>query len=224
MLGAREALAAEPGAGSDAAADVGRSLAAIGLLHWDAGRADEGWEAFRTAEARLAEALRAAPGDVSVRANLGASREKLGGLLAERGRTREALDVLGRARLDLEMSGGPGVVPAEIRLEQVQVAASLSYTYLHAADFRDSSLISTTRTKKQTVLGLKDRACVPVNEVARPQHERTQAWARLHPRLSLYRFATLPRRPLVRGVGSWEGENGRVPARCARSPTRRSLT
>ena len=134
VLSARAALAAEPGAGSEAAADVGRSLAAVGLLHWDAGRADEAQEAFRTAEARLAEALRATPGDVSVRAALGAAREKLGWLLTERGRAREALDVLRRARSDLEMPGGPGGVPAEVRFEQALVAASLSHTYLASGD------------------------------------------------------------------------------------------
>ena len=135
VLAAREALASEPGAGSEAAADVGRSLAAVGQLHWNAGQADEAREAFRSAEARLAEALRAAPGDASVRSALGVAREQLGWLLAERGLTREALDVLGRARSDLEMPGGPGAGPSEIRVARARVAASLCQTYLILADF-----------------------------------------------------------------------------------------
>src|SRR5262249_12497306 len=104
VLAARGALAAEPEAGSEAVADLGRSLAALGKLHWHAGWADEAREALLAAEARLAEALRAAPRDASLRAVLGESRASMGELLAEQGRTREALDVLGRARSDLDVS------------------------------------------------------------------------------------------------------------------------
>src|SRR5262249_53250046 len=111
VLGAREALAAEPGAGSKVVADLGRSLAAVGKLHWTAGRSDDGREAFLAAEARLAEALRLAPDDASLRAALGESRAYLGELLADRGQIREALEVLGRARSDLDVSRESGGMP-----------------------------------------------------------------------------------------------------------------
>jgi hypothetical protein len=109
VMSVREALAAERGAGNEIIVDLGRSLAAVAHLHWDAGRADEAEKAFLASEARLAEALRAQPSDASLRVALGESRAKLGELLADRGRTREALDMLGRARSDLELpSGSPG--------------------------------------------------------------------------------------------------------------------
>ena len=57
-------------------------------------------------------------------------------------------------------------------------------------------MISTEEELKQDVLGLKLRSCVPVNEVTWPQHERTQAWARMHPRLSLYLFTAPQEGPL----------------------------
>src|SRR5271165_2676367 len=41
------------------------------------------------------------------------------------------------------------------------------------------------------------------------------------PRLSLYRFIALPRRPLVPSVANWANGNGHVLVRYARSPSRR---
>ena len=54
VLAAREALAAEPGAGDAAEADVGRSLTAVAGLLEATGKTDEALAAYREAERRLA--------------------------------------------------------------------------------------------------------------------------------------------------------------------------
>src|SRR3954452_3029715 len=78
---------------------------------------------------------------------------------------------------------------------------------------------------RQTILGLKDRACALVNEVAyKASPPGTQAWARMHPRPSLYRFIAHPRRPPARSAASGARGNGHGPEPCAPLPTRRSPT
>ena len=53
VLAARRALAAEPGAGASAQADVGRSLTEVAGLLESAGKTDEALAAYREAEAVL---------------------------------------------------------------------------------------------------------------------------------------------------------------------------
>src|SRR4029079_9434903 len=65
---------------------------------------------------------------------------------------------------------------------------------------------------RQTFLGLKDRACALVNEVAyKASPPGTQAWARMHPRPSLYRFTARPRKPPARSAASGAQGNGPGP-------------
>ena len=56
-------------------------------------------------------------------------------------------------------------------------------------------------------------------DCATPHHERTQAWARMHPRRSLYRFTVLPRRPLVPSAANTAAGNGN----CTRDGSHRRL-
>jgi serine/threonine-protein kinase len=82
VLAAREALAAEPGAGAAAKADVGRSLTAVASLLEAMGKTDEAVTAHRRAESLLAGP---AGSDPEARAALAACRARLGYLLGNMG-------------------------------------------------------------------------------------------------------------------------------------------
>ena len=78
VLAAREALAAEPGAGALAKVDVGRSLIAVAGLLEATGKTDEALASYRRSESLLAGPAGADP---SARAALAACRSRLGWLL-----------------------------------------------------------------------------------------------------------------------------------------------
>ena len=99
VLAAREALAAEPGAGTEAKVDVGRSLIAVAGLLEPTGKTDEALASYRRAESLLAGAAGADP---SARAALAACRSKMGGLLRTTGKSADALAALRLARADQE--------------------------------------------------------------------------------------------------------------------------
>jgi serine/threonine-protein kinase len=106
VLAAREALAAEPGAGAAAWAAVGRSLVEIARLLQTTGKTEEARAAFRRAELLLAGP---AGSDPSARAALAAGRSWLGRLLYTTGKTAEALESYRRARADQEaLAAAPG--------------------------------------------------------------------------------------------------------------------
>jgi tetratricopeptide (TPR) repeat protein len=99
VLAAREALAAEPGAGLAAKVEVGRSLTAVAWLLHTTGKTGEALEALRRAESRLAGP---AGTDAEARAALAACRTDLGELLSITGRKAEALAAYRQARADQE--------------------------------------------------------------------------------------------------------------------------
>ena len=80
VLAAREALAAEPGAGAVAKVDVGRSLIAVAGLLEATGKTDEALASYRRSESLLAGPAGADP---SARAALAACRSQMGWLLTE---------------------------------------------------------------------------------------------------------------------------------------------
>jgi serine/threonine protein kinase/tetratricopeptide (TPR) repeat protein len=106
VLAAREALAAEPGAGGGAKADVGRSLVAIAVLLEATGKAGEAEDAYRRSESVLADLAGADP---SARAVLAAGRSLLGYLLYNARKYADALAAYRRARTDQEaLAAAPG--------------------------------------------------------------------------------------------------------------------
>jgi tetratricopeptide (TPR) repeat protein len=124
VLAAREALAAEPGAGAAAKADVGRSLTAIASLSRAAGRTDEALTAYRRAEALFGDL---AATDLSARVALAACRSLMGSLLAETAKTEEALAAYHLARADQEaLAATPG--------DSSDVRGDLAETALGIAD------------------------------------------------------------------------------------------
>ena len=84
VLAAREAMAAEPGAGALAKVDVGRSLIAVAGLLQAIGKTDEALASYRRSESLLAGPAGADP---SARAALAACRSYMGWLLYSAGKT-----------------------------------------------------------------------------------------------------------------------------------------
>ena len=106
VLAAREALAAEPGAGVVAQVDVGRSLMAVAGLLSGTGRTDEALASYRQSESLLAGLTGSDP---AARAALAASRTSLGWFLWGTGPDAEAMAVFKLARADLEaLAAAPG--------------------------------------------------------------------------------------------------------------------
>ncbi len=99
VLAAREALAAEPGAGTLANVDVGRSLIAVAGLLAATGKTDEALASYRRSESLLAGVAGADP---SALAALAACRSQMGWLLQKTGKTSDALAALRLARADQE--------------------------------------------------------------------------------------------------------------------------
>ena len=91
VLAAREALAAEPGAGVVAKVDVGRSLIAVAGLLEATGKTDEALASYRRSESLLAGPAGADP---SARAALAACRSQMGWFLKATGKSADALAVL----------------------------------------------------------------------------------------------------------------------------------
>ena len=85
VLAAREALAAEPGAGVVAKVDVGRSLIAVAGLLEATGKTDEALASYRRSESLLAGPAGADP---SARAALADCRSQMGWLLKRHGQVR----------------------------------------------------------------------------------------------------------------------------------------
>ncbi len=99
VLAAREALAAEPGAGALAKVNVGRSLIAVAWLLEATGKTDEALASFRRSESLLAGPAGADP---SARAALAACRSQMGCLLRTTGKPADALAAYRLARADQE--------------------------------------------------------------------------------------------------------------------------
>ena len=99
VLAAREALAAEPGAGALAKVDVGRSLIAVAGLLEATGKTDEALASYRRSESLLAGPAGADP---SARAALAACRSQMGWLLKTTGKSADALAAFRLARADQE--------------------------------------------------------------------------------------------------------------------------
>ena len=105
VLAAREALAAEPGAGALAKVDVGRSLIAVAGLLRATGKTDEALASYRRSESLLAGPAGADP---SARAALAACRSDMGWLLTTTGKSADALAAFRLARADQEaLSAAP---------------------------------------------------------------------------------------------------------------------
>ncbi len=99
VLAAREAMAAEPGAGAVAKVNVVRSLIAVASLLAATGKTDEALASYRRSESLLAGAAGADP---SARAMLAAGRSKMGWLLGVTGKSADALVAYRLARADQE--------------------------------------------------------------------------------------------------------------------------
>ncbi len=100
VLAAREALAAEPGAGALAQVDVGRSLNEVAGLLSATGKRDEALASYRRSESLLAGPAGADP---SARAALADCRSRMGGLLKQdAGQSAAALAAFRLARADQE--------------------------------------------------------------------------------------------------------------------------
>jgi serine/threonine-protein kinase len=129
VLAAREALAAQAGAGMVATVDVGRSLSAIAGLLGETGKADEALATYRRSESLLKDLARA---DLSARAVLAVCRSRLGWLLANTGNTAEALAALRQARADQEAAvaaaGAPGAARRELADTVAKIGGVLSDT------------------------------------------------------------------------------------------------
>ena len=111
-LAAREALAAEPGAGAAATVDVGRSLTAVAALLEATGKTDEARATYRRSESLLAGP---AGTDATARAARADCRARLGDLLSSTGQATEAMAAYQQARADQEaLAAAPGA-PAEAR-------------------------------------------------------------------------------------------------------------
>ncbi len=97
VLAAREALAAEPGAGDLAKVDVGRSLMAVAVLLEATGKTGEALASYRRSKSLLAGPAGADP---SARAALAVCRSQLGWLLFKTGKSADALAAFRLARAD----------------------------------------------------------------------------------------------------------------------------
>jgi len=111
VLAAREALARESAGDPGAAADVGRSLTASGVLLASIGRLDEAVASYRKAEELLAELRDGGP---SARAALAECRSRLGWSLVRTGKYDDAKVSYRRARADREvLAVAPGAGPRD---------------------------------------------------------------------------------------------------------------
>ena len=99
VLATRKALAAEPGAGATATAEVGRSLTSVAGLLQSTGKTDLALGTYREAEALLAGA---ASGSPEARSELAGCRSRMASLLSTIGKDEEALAAYRRARSDQE--------------------------------------------------------------------------------------------------------------------------
>jgi serine/threonine protein kinase/tetratricopeptide (TPR) repeat protein len=109
VLAARLALAAEPQAGTEIKADVGRSLMAVARLLGASGKTQEAEVTYRKAETLLVERGSMIAEAAAVRAALAECRTNLGWLLYNTGRNDEALSVYRLARADQEaLAAVPG--------------------------------------------------------------------------------------------------------------------
>jgi serine/threonine protein kinase/tetratricopeptide (TPR) repeat protein len=99
VLAARQALAAEPGAGASATAEVGRSLTSVAGLLQSAGKTDLALGTYRQAEALLADAASDLP---EARSGLAGCRSQMASVLSTIGKDEEALAAYRRARSDQE--------------------------------------------------------------------------------------------------------------------------
>ncbi len=111
VLGAREALAAEPGADAGVKTDVGRSLTGIAFLLDRIGKTDEALATYRRSESLLAGL---AQDDPAARAALAACRTRMALLLLEAGKYAEvqaALKLRGPTRRRWPWSLGPRTTP-----------------------------------------------------------------------------------------------------------------
>ena len=105
VLAAREALAAEPGAGALAKVEVGNSLIAVAGLLQATGKTDGALASYRRSELLLAGVVGADP---SARAALALCRSRLGWLLSSLGKYADALAAYKLARADQEaLAAGP---------------------------------------------------------------------------------------------------------------------
>jgi serine/threonine-protein kinase len=102
VLAAQEDLAADPRAGAEPKADVGRSLTAIASLLEGIGKTDEAVATYRKADGLLAAATGPAPAS-PVRAALADCRSRLGYLLYTTGHASDGLLVLRQAQSDQEV-------------------------------------------------------------------------------------------------------------------------
>ena len=99
VLARREALAADPAAGPEAKADVGRSLMAVASVMASTSKTDEAEAAYRKAEALLADLAGSPP---SAPAALAACRTALGRLFASTAKKTDALAAYRLARAHQE--------------------------------------------------------------------------------------------------------------------------
>ena len=114
VLAAREALAAEPGAGALAKVELGRSLIAVAGLLEATGKTDEALASYRRSESLLAGLAGADP---SARATLAACRSGMGWLLKSTGKSVDALAALRLARADQEALAAAPEASNDARLD-----------------------------------------------------------------------------------------------------------
>jgi tetratricopeptide (TPR) repeat protein len=122
VLAAREALAAEPGAGALAKVDTGRSLIAVAVLLEATGKTDEALVSYRRSESLLAGAAGAEP---SARGALADCRSRLGRLLFTTSKSADALAAFRLARADQEALAA---APAASNVERCDLADTISRT------------------------------------------------------------------------------------------------
>ena len=121
VLTAREALAAEPEAGAEMKADLGRSLSAVASLLERTGRTDEAVSTYRRAEDLLATSDGSAPAPAPVRAALANCRSLLGSLLNSKGHPSDALVVLRQARADQDVPADIAVGSRRWKCERIRI-------------------------------------------------------------------------------------------------------
>jgi serine/threonine-protein kinase len=113
VLAAREALAAEPGAGAAATVEVGRSLTEVARLLEATGKTGEAVATYRRSESLLTAP---AGTDAAARAARAACRTWLGSLLSQTGQAADALAALRQALADQEaLAAVPGASAAASR-------------------------------------------------------------------------------------------------------------
>jgi serine/threonine-protein kinase len=106
VLGAREALASEPGADAGVKAEVGRSLTAVASVLEATGKTGEALAAYTRSESLLVGLAESEP---AARASLANCRSRMGRLLFMTGKPDEALTAYRQARADQEsLATAPG--------------------------------------------------------------------------------------------------------------------